>query len=140
MNPNFIYYPCMVLILWTFLILIRMFICRVQGVRKGEINVRYFKTYNTGDSLPPLAVQASRNFSNLLEMPPLFYVICAFALITNSVDHLMLSLAWTYVGLRIVHSIVHVTINKIVPRMTLFALSCTTLFFMVVRLGFMIHQ
>lgn len=140
MNPNLIYYPCMVLILWTFLIMLRMFICRVQGVRKGEINVRYFKTYNTGDNLPPLAVQASRNYSNLLEMPPLFFVICAFALITQSVDHLMLNLAWIYVGLRILHSIVHVTINKIVPRMTLFALSCATLFFMAARIGLLIRQ
>jgi hypothetical protein len=140
MNPNLIYYPCLVLILWTFLVMLRMFICRVQVVRTGQINIRYFKTYNTGENLPPLAVQASRNFSNLLEMPPLFYVLCAFALITQSVDHWLLGLAWSYVGLRIVHSVIHITINKIMPRMSIFALSCGVLFIMAFRIGLMIHH
>lgn len=138
MNPNVIIFPCLALIIWTFLILLRMASTRFQSVRSGEVNFRYFKTYSTGENIPPKALQASRNFTNLFEMPTLFYVVCIFSLITRSVDQVMLNLAWTYVFLRIIHSLIHVTNNKIMYRMSVYALSCAVFFIMAIRLGYMI--
>lgn len=138
MNPNVIFFPCLALLVWTFLILLRMAALRFQSVRRGDVNFRYFKTYSTGETVPPKDLQASRNFTNLFEMPTLFYMVCAFSLITKSVDQVMLSLAWTYVILRMIHSLIHITVNKIMYRMTFYALSCAVLFIMAIRLGHML--
>jgi hypothetical protein len=70
------------------------------------------------------------NYADLLEMPVLFYVICLILLVTNRVDDTFLYLAWIYVALRAMHSVVHLTYDKLSHRMTLFALSNLTVFAM----------
>lgn len=118
LNQNLIFYPCFALILLTGIVLLRMFAMRLKSIKEGSVDFRHFKTYNTLEKeLPPLMVQASRNFTNLFEVPTLFYVVCLFALITGHVDILILSLAWAYVAFRCIHSMIHLTINKIMPRM-----------------------
>jgi hypothetical protein len=63
------------------------------------------------------------NFADLLEMPVLFYVICLMGLVTHRADATMLWLAWAYVIIRILHSIVHLTYNDRAHRTFLFAAS-----------------
>ena len=63
------------------------------------------------------------NFADLLEMPVLFYVICLAAVVASRVDATMLWLAWAYVGLRALHSAVHLTYDNPTHRTVLFALS-----------------
>ena len=63
------------------------------------------------------------NFTDLLEMPVLFYVICLMLYVTTRVDMLFLWLAWIYVALRAAHSLVHLTYDNFRHRMGLFALS-----------------
>jgi hypothetical protein len=63
------------------------------------------------------------NFTDLLEMPVLFYVVCLMAMTVRRVDETMLWLAWAYVGLRALHSVVHLTYNNPTHRTFLFALS-----------------
>lgn len=58
----------------------------------------------------------SNDFHNQLEMPVLFYVAVAFAMIANGVDDIMLMLAWAYVILRLVHAAIHTTYNHIPHR------------------------
>jgi hypothetical protein len=60
---------------------------------------------------------------NLLELPMLFYVLCLSLYVTERADSTACTLAWCYVGLRIVHSIIHNTYNKVVHRLIAFALS-----------------
>ena len=66
---------------------------------------------------------ANPNFADLLEMPVLFYVICLMLFVSGEVDQTFLYLAWGYVGLRVLHSLVHVTYNNVLQRLTLFAAS-----------------
>ncbi len=138
MNPNLIYFPVLAMIILTFAVLIRMFLMRVKGVKEGTVEFNYFKTYDATTTLPTHMVQATRNFTNLFEVPTLFYIVCSFALITKQVDQVMLSLSWAYVALRVLHSFIHLTINKIKPRMTTYALSWIVLLVMSVRLGFLL--
>jgi hypothetical protein len=70
------------------------------------------------------------NFADLLEMPVLFYVICLMLYVNNRVDTTFLSLAWTYVVLRALHSAVHLSYDNLRHRMTLFALSNFAVFAM----------
>lgn len=134
MNQNQIFFPCFALMILTFIVLIRMFIARVQAVAKGEIEVKYFKTFDLQSTTPILMTQASRNFTNLFEVPTLFYMICVFALITQNVDPIMYKAAWLFVALRFIHSVIHLTNNKIYPRMSVYGLSWIVL----ITMGFLL--
>ena len=86
----------------------------------------------------PLMVQAARNFTNLFEVPTLFYMICVFALVTQNVSAGILSAAWIYVALRVAHSFIHTTNNKIILRMNIYGLSWVVLLYMGLSLGYKI--
>jgi hypothetical protein len=140
MNQNLIFFPCLGLLILTVIVLMRMFLTRVSAVKNGQVDIRFFKTYDQPANAPILMTQASRNFTNLFEVPTLFYMVCAFALITKNVDGLMYGAAWLYVALRCVHSFIHLTINKIPARMGVYAMSWSVLVFMGLLLGYRILQ
>lgn len=137
MNQNLIYYPCFALLLLCFLVLLKLFFCRVNAVKKGKIDFRYFKTFNLKSpvEIPQDIQQATRNFTNLFEVPTLFFMVCLFGLFTQNVDSLFLALAWFYVLLRYLHSFIHLTSNKLFQRMTAYGLSCVVLLVMGIYLA-----
>jgi hypothetical protein len=71
---------------------------------------------------------------NLLEIPLLFYVACITLYVTRHVDAPAVWLAWAYVALRAVHSLVHLTYNNVIHRLVVFALSNVILLALWVRL------
>ena len=84
---------------------------------------------------PPDVNLPNRNYMNLLEAPVLFYVACIVAFVANLVTPGMVALAWGYVGLRLLHSIVHLTYNKVPHRGLVFGASNVVLVVMWVRLA-----
>ncbi len=116
-EQKLIFFPCLTLILFTGLVLCTMFIRRMKCLKEGKVDLTYYKTYNTGASEPRLVVQASRNFTNLHETPTLFYILCLFALVLQIVDSTILTFSWVYVGLRLVHSLIHI-ITFFITRQT----------------------
>ena len=62
------------------------------------------------------AGHVSNAFHNQLEMPMLFFAVCAFALIANQADGVMVTLAWVYVAFRALQAIIHTTYNAIPHR------------------------
>lgn len=66
------------------------------------------------------AERASRNFKNQFEMPVLFYAVCAFALITRTVDLAQFVLAWVFVVSRAAHALSHLTTNIVMVRGSLY--------------------
>ncbi|MFC4347414.1 MAPEG family protein [Kordiimonas lipolytica] len=73
--------------------------------------------------LPPKARYAAENYNHLFEMPVLFYVLCLGAMITGLGDGLTAKLAWAYVALRLVHTLIHSSYNNVMHRFTAFTLS-----------------
>jgi hypothetical protein len=67
------------------------------------------------------------NYNHLTEQPTLFYAICMVIALTGTGAGVNAALAWTYVGLRIVHSLVQSTSNIIRYRVALFGLSTLVL-------------
>ena len=65
----------------------------------------------------------NRAYMNLLELPMLFYVLCLMLFVSDRVDTMFLNLAWSYVGLRAIHSLIHVTYNNVYHRLIIFSLS-----------------
>lgn len=134
MNQNLIYLPCFALFLLTGLVLLVMFFRRVQAVKNKDVKIETFKTYQNELNGPIKMVQASRNFSNLFEVPTLFYMICAFALITQNVDNFFYYTAWAYTILRFIHSLIHLTSNYIPLRMQAYSLSWIALMILATKL------
>ena len=61
------------------------------------------------------------NFRNLFETPVLFYALCLGIAITQSVTPAMFAAAWAYVALRVLHSAIHCTYNRVMHRFAAFA-------------------
>jgi hypothetical protein len=65
----------------------------------------------------------NRVYMNLLEVPVLFYVACIVALVTHQVDDTLVTLAWIYVGLRVLHALIYLSYNQVTHRLAAFATS-----------------
>ncbi len=63
---------------------------------------------------------AGDNYSNQFELPILFFVICIFFFLTGQVTQMVVYLAWAFVALRILHALVHLSVNIVLLRFLLF--------------------
>ncbi len=122
MSDISIFAPMGALIALTFVVLILIPIKRFRAGFAGETTG---EDYRFGESarVPGHVSIPNRNYMNLLELPMLFYVLCLSLYVTQSVTALEVGLAWVYVALRAMHSAVHLTLNHIFTRLTIFAIS-----------------
>ena len=118
--------PSLTLIALTLFVVFRMGILRLRAIRRGDIHPGFFSLYR-GHEEPETLAAYSRHVTNLYEAPMLFYVVCIIAFVTSQDSSLLLVLAWTYVGLRFIHSYVHLTSNVVLLRFRLFATSLLVL-------------
>ena len=114
--------PMFALALWTALVLFLLPIVRARAGFRREVAIDDFK-YGESDKVPPRVSLPNRNLVNLLEMPVLFYVVCLMLFVTAGASPLAVALAWAYVALRVVHSCIHLTYNRVVHRLAVFAAS-----------------
>ncbi len=84
-------------------------------------------------TLPPEVRWKADNYNHLMEMPTLFYAITIVLALVSEGPRTDATLAWVYVGLRVVHSLVQTTVNKIEARFALFFLSSLVLLAMTGR-------
>jgi hypothetical protein len=125
--------PMSVLTLWTLVVLTLIPIARVRAVRAGRAHVKDFR-YGESGNVPGDVSLPNRDYMNLLELPVLFYVACLTVIATNRVFPGMYELAWAFVGLRIVHSLIHLTYNNVLHRLIAFAAGVFVVLAMWVRL------
>ena len=135
MQNLFLIFPMAALILLTFIVLIVMLFFRINAVRLKQLSLKYFKL-NQGDEVPEHLVAITQNYHNLLELPPLFYIVCIIAMLLNKNIEYLTILAWSYVGLRYLHSLIHTTYNNVTHRLFAFLLSCVVLLIMWIKVVF----
>ena len=114
--------PVFTLAAWTFLVLLLIPFVRVRSVRRREIGPNDFK-YGESQAVPPSVSIPNRNYMNLLELPMLFYVVCVILYVTAGASRVAIFVAWAYVALRVVHSLIHLTYNHVLHRLSAFTLS-----------------
>ena len=68
-------------------------------------------TFVVGLSMGAARLISVNNFSNLLEVPILFYILGVLLVALDINNSVILILAWCFVALRIVHSVIHITYN-----------------------------
>jgi len=107
------------LVLLTFVVGCRMLYCRVREFRGKRLHPQAVAT-----SLQMAArvedVQAADNFRNLFEVPVLFYALVAAAIGTGVVPPWLVIGAWVFVALRVAHSWIQCTDNKVMHRFRAF--------------------
>ena len=121
-----ILWPAFALFLLTMLVVARLATLRFAAVRGGKVDPRFYKIYR-GEGEPETVAVVSRHVSNLSEMPTLFYAGTAIAFASGLAGNSLIALGWAYVGLRLIHSFVHLGPNKVLWRFRVFALSWLTL-------------
>jgi hypothetical protein len=122
MPQDAIFMPMGALALLTFLVLTLIPFRRFRAGFAGRIVPDDFKFGESGNVPGDVSIP-NRAYMNLLEMPVLFYVICLLLFVSGRVDQTFLYLAWAYVGLRVLHSLIHVTYNNVYHRLSVFTLS-----------------
>ena len=97
--------------------------------RIGEFNRRKFTPEKVKSGEQKFEnVQSAEHFKNLFEVPVLFYTLCGALAITKADSDLQYFAAWTYVGLRVGHALIHCTYNNIMHRFNIYASSTLLLF------------
>ena len=119
--------PVFVLILWTFTISLIMAYGRVRFTKNPQDAEH---TKDLKGLLPAWVERTSDNYNHLFEQPVAFYVITMCIALINNFDPLMIQLAWAFVILRIIHSLVQLTFNLVLLRFCLFATGWLIIAFM----------
>ncbi len=83
--------------------------------------------------LPSEVARVADNYNHLFEAPTLFYAMVGYVVLIGHADALHVQCAWAYLILRIAHSLVQATVNKVMVRFSIFVLSWVALGTMIVR-------
>lgn len=134
-------YPLFSMVLLTFVVATVMMRRRISAVQNREVPLDYFKTYSMEIKSEKM-LAASRHFSNLFEIPVLFYVACTICILLPWTNLFLFSLSWGFVLARIFHAYIHLTTNKIKLRMRAFMASYLILMIMwtVITFGVLQHH
>ncbi len=102
-----------------------MALVRFKAIKSGQIDPRYFKTYE--GNAPPQMIVAARHYNNLFEAPVLFYAVIIIAAVISLQGFWVHLWAWTYLVARVAQAVIHLTSNKIMWRMRSFVLGWVAL-------------
>jgi hypothetical protein len=138
MNNTAFFWPAFTLVLLTFCVMIRMLTSRIAHMKANKIHPQSIST-SAEVSAKMLDSRAADNFRNLFETPILFYVVMIFAQLAQPENKIIVTIAWIYVALRIGHSIIQCSYNKVMHRFYVFFTSVWVLLAMwiVLALGFL---
>jgi hypothetical protein len=129
MEPNTEFLtPVLALVAWTLVMWVWMYATRIPAMQKAGIDPQDAAHVRAvADRIPSSAQRVADNYNHLHEAPTIFYALMFFAALTGGADSAALTLAWTYVALRVVHSFVQSTFNKVMVRFLVFAASTSVL-------------
>lgn len=122
-----IWLPCAAMVGLTALVWLKLYADRLGEMRARRIDPQALASARAAaGELERTA--AADNFRNLFEIPVLFYLICVALALTGGSTPGFVVAAWAYVGLRVVHSLIHVTYNRVVHRFLVYVASTLLLF------------
>jgi len=128
--------PVVALAAWTMVMWVWMYATRIPAInalpKSADANADVGWTGAKLEGLLAPSIQwKAHNYNHLHEAPTVFYAVALVLALIQQGDGVNLIIAWTYVGLRVVHSIFQSTVNKVTPRFALFALSSLALIMLI---------
>jgi hypothetical protein len=132
--------PVITLVLWSFVMWAWLYATRIPAVLDGKIALDPTRSKQDFDALLPAEVRwKADNYNHLMEQPTLFYAVALTLALLGAGEGSNLFLAWTYVGLRIVHSLVQALVNIIMVRFSIFMVASLVLLVMSVRAALLVY-
>ena len=129
--------PAVALMIWTMVMWAWMYATRIPAMQKAGIEGADLDANNTqtllDQKLPASVQRKAHNYNHLHEQPTVFYAVVIVLALIEQGDGMNAFLAWIYVGLRVIHSLVQATANKVMVRFALFALSSVVLIALIVK-------
>jgi hypothetical protein len=131
-----IFAPAIVLVLWSLAMLGWLALTRLPAMSKAGLDLGGAvgsRGANLEGVLPDRVNWKSHNYTHLMEQPTIFYATVIILGVTGAGDGINLTLAWAYVLLRIAHSIVQATWNRVAVRFAIFSLATTALLLLAIN-------
>lgn len=125
--------PVLALVAWSFVLWFWMYATRIPAMQRAQVDVAELSRTGAPLVLPPEVARVADNYNHLHEQPTTFYATALAAQLAGAADEIGVGLAWAYVGLRVVHSLVQATKNVILLRFAVFAIGSFVL------LGLLVH-
>ena len=128
--------PVLALVAWTLVVWFWMVVTRIPAMRKARLGPDEGKhTKVLAGKLPSQVQAVADNYNHLLEQPTIFYALAFYVHLSATDSPLNIGLAWAYVALRVVHSLVQNTSNVVTVRFYLFLASTACLIAIVAGQG-----
>jgi hypothetical protein len=118
--------PAAVLVVWSIIMLLWMAGTRLPAMKKVGIDLGTAvggRGVDIDPNVPQAVAWKSHNYAHLMEQPTIFYATVMILAIAGAVTPMLVSFAWGYTIIRIMHSLWQATINKVSIRFVLFLLS-----------------
>ncbi|MEO8454635.1 MAG: MAPEG family protein [Sphingomicrobium sp.] len=136
--------PMVVLVAWSLVMYIWMYVARLSAMRRAGISLKG-RRGTRGSALegliPDEANWKAHNYAHLMEQPTIFYAIVTALILMGFDWPINVYLAWAYVGLRVIHSLIQATVNVVVYRFIVFTLSSLCLIGLTTHAAiFLIHH
>jgi hypothetical protein len=131
-----IFAPAIALVLWSLVMLGWLALTRLPAMARAGISLTTVvgaRGANLEGVVPDKVNWKAHNYAHLMEQPTLFYATVLVLGVIGQGDGVNLQLAWAYVALRIVHSVVQATWNRVVVRFTLFCAATTALLLLAIN-------
>lgn len=126
--PNPILAPVIALAVWTHVIWAWMYVTRIPAIRQARMTLDPSAPRGEQMATLPACVRwKADNYNHLMEQPTVFYAVALSLAVLGQGNGTNVALAWAYLGLRIVHSLIQTTFNKIEVRFSVFFLSSLVL-------------
>jgi hypothetical protein len=129
--------PAAALVIWTLLILFWLALTRLPAMKKAGLDMgsqRGARGQDLEGVVPDRVNWKAHNYAHLVEQPTLFYAVVGIIALTGTGNESVnVALAWAYVGLRVVHSLIQTLWNYVPTRFIVFSLSTATLFALAIR-------
>ncbi|WP_417316947.1 MAPEG family protein [Emcibacter sp.] len=128
-----VFYPMALMAIFTVLYSPILVIGRFKSVRLGDVPSYYYKTLD-GAEPPEYVKKPTRHWSNLYEVPVLFYAVCLAILVKGQEDNIFAYMAWGFLGLRLLQAFIHSTYNNVYHRLCVFGTGLAVVLAMWIRL------
>ena len=124
---DLIWLPCAAMVGLTALVWVKLYRDRIGEMRAKRIDPQALATARDAAALLERR-GAADNFRNLFEIPVLFYLLCIALALNGGSTPAFVAAAWAYVALRALHSLIHVTYNRVMHRFLAYVASTLLLF------------
>ncbi|HEX5279211.1 MAG TPA: MAPEG family protein [Micropepsaceae bacterium] len=131
--------PVVALVLWTFVMWAWLYATRIPAITRLKIKFDPHRPSSEFMAQIPARVRwKADNYNNLMEQPTLFYAVALTLAFIGAGDGLNLILAWAYVVLRVVHSLIQALVNIVIWRFAIFMLGSVVLLALAVRTALLV--